>query len=156
MINLSVGCGLGSIKERYETKRDIGHSFLGKVNIDIRYPRIRINNFLLASAEYLPFKNNIFSFAFSGHVLEHLTNPLLAIRESNRVSKGVLHIYPNFFGCLSSHDHKQITLKNRFYDMPFILRIARFFIAICYNHNKYFRWFYRKLHKNIKKRGDRN
>jgi SAM-dependent methyltransferase len=46
-----------------------------------------IPNFVVADAEHLPFKDNIFNVVFSSHVIEHVHNPFLMLKEMCRVSK---------------------------------------------------------------------
>jgi ubiquinone/menaquinone biosynthesis C-methylase UbiE len=46
-----------------------------------------INNFVLADACHLPFKDESFNVAFSSHTIEHVQNPLLMLREMCRVAK---------------------------------------------------------------------
>jgi ubiquinone/menaquinone biosynthesis C-methylase UbiE len=46
-----------------------------------------IPNFVLCSAEYLPFKNDCFDEVFSAQVIEHLKNPFAFMRELKRICK---------------------------------------------------------------------
>lgn len=46
-----------------------------------------IPNFVVADAEHLPFKDDVFDVAFSSHVIEHVPNPSIMLREMCRVSK---------------------------------------------------------------------
>lgn len=72
-----------------------GNKAFGDVNIDL-YPEDRnqcsfnwdpkkVKNFVLADAQYLPFIDNAFNKIYSSHVLEHIPNPLQAVREMKRV-----------------------------------------------------------------------
>ncbi len=70
--SLDVGCG--------EQSR-------GDVNVDIYIPSDIPKNFILASAEYLPFKKNIFDLVYSGYVIEHCLNPAQFIKDQVRCSK---------------------------------------------------------------------
>ncbi len=76
-----------------------GKQARGTVNIDL-YPkeiehRVRrerlnchiISNFVVADAQHLPFKSHSFTEVCSSHVLEHIKNPYLMIREMLRVAK---------------------------------------------------------------------
>lgn len=47
----------------------------------------QIPNFVLADAEHLPFKDEVFDVAYSSHVIEHVANPYRMFREMVRVSK---------------------------------------------------------------------
>ena len=49
-------------------------------------PRL-IPNFVVAHAEFLPFRDKCFDVAFSSHTIEHVKNPLKMLRELLRVSK---------------------------------------------------------------------
>ena len=49
-------------------------------------PRL-IPNFVVAHAEFLPFRDEYFDVAFSSHVIEHVKNPLKMLLELLRVSK---------------------------------------------------------------------
>lgn len=86
MVSLDIGCG-----KNYE----------GDINLD-RYiedpdhfqrmrdgtidPR-RIPNFILADAYHLPFRDEAFDEAVLNHVIEHLLEPSIALREVKRVTK---------------------------------------------------------------------
>ena len=59
----------------------------GDVNMDIYEPAEIPENFVLASAEYLPFGNNVFDLVFSSYVIEHCLNPALFLKDHLRCSK---------------------------------------------------------------------
>lgn len=74
----------------------------GNVNIDA-YPENRehcakgwnpkeVENFVLADAHKLPFRNKTFNGVICFHALEHLENPLMALTEMNRVCNGIIEI----------------------------------------------------------------
>jgi len=84
----------------------------GDVNVDLFLAPIqsaeklpiepkKIKNFVLADAHYLPFRDDTFTIVYSSHVLEHLVNPYIALKEFKRVSRAVVYInvpsskYPN-------------------------------------------------------------
>lgn len=69
---LNIGCG-----ERIEPG----------VNIDVYIPQNVPENFILASAEYLPFKENSFDIVRSSYVIEHLVNPAEFIKRQVAISK---------------------------------------------------------------------
>ena len=89
---LDVGCGL------------YPH---GDVNIDIPWsephrdgktlrPK-KTRNFIFASSEYLPFRDNIFDEVVSYHLLEHLEAPLITLSEMVRVTRDVVKVVvPSF------------------------------------------------------------
>jgi len=58
----------------------------GDVNVDIYAPNNIPQNFVLASAEYLPFKKNIFDLVYSSYVIEHCLNPAQFIKDQVRCS----------------------------------------------------------------------
>ncbi|MFQ6074305.1 MAG: class I SAM-dependent methyltransferase [Candidatus Bathyarchaeia archaeon] len=70
----------------------------GDVNVDLRSPKYvdpkkhfyldpkRMRNFVRASAEYLPFRDSVFSSVVSFHVIEHVENPIGMLNETIRVS----------------------------------------------------------------------
>jgi hypothetical protein len=45
-----------------------------------------ISNYVVASAEYLPFRDGVFDLVFSSHTIEHVPDPFLMFRELMRVS----------------------------------------------------------------------
>lgn len=51
-----------------------------------------IENFVLADAHQLPFRDNCFEEVFSGHTIEHIDNPILFLKELIRVSKDLVII----------------------------------------------------------------
>jgi len=99
----------------------------GDVNVDA-FPHDRkqyfyewqpksVSNFVLADAHYLPFRNKTFEKIVCSHVLEHLTNPLVALKEMARVCNGIVEIYvPSQFCLDTSETHiftwNPLTLKN--------------------------------------------
>lgn len=59
----------------------------GNVNVDIYAPSNVPKNFILASAEHLPFKKNIFDLVYSSYVIEHCLNPAQFIEDQVHCSK---------------------------------------------------------------------
>lgn len=85
---LDIGCG--------GTDNEFGLSgFPSDVGIDIRRPFVRRENFVLASAEALPFRDKCFNFAQSFEVLEHVNNPYLMLSEMKRTARKILVTTPN-------------------------------------------------------------
>lgn len=78
MIMLDVGCG-GSAQ--------------GDVNVDVYIPQPIPKNFILASAELLPFKDNSFDIVRSAYVIEHNLLPTEMIKEHFRVSSQMVKTY---------------------------------------------------------------
>lgn len=58
----------------------------GDVNLDLFF-YVKCQNFVIAEAHHLPFKNNVFEKVYSKHCLEHLKNPLKFFKETKRVLK---------------------------------------------------------------------
>jgi SAM-dependent methyltransferase len=90
---LDVGCGNGFL-------RSLG--FSDAIGIDIRLnPAVTVR----ASAENLPFRDQIFDLVFAGEVLEHLNEPAQALNEWTRVLRtgGSL--------CLSTPNGRLVKLK---------------------------------------------
>jgi hypothetical protein len=100
-MRLDVGCG-GSGASEIKENVDTGYVFSPlsirrprDVAIDIRKPKEKRENFVLASGEALPFKDKTFSFAFSLDVLEHVNGPVYMVEEMKRVSHNLFIVTPN-------------------------------------------------------------
>ncbi len=68
----------------------------GDVNVDLFF-YMKCENFIVAEAHHLPFKNSVFEIVYSKHCLEHLKNPLNFFKEAKRILKngGTLEcVYP--------------------------------------------------------------
>lgn len=108
-----------TVKETTKRILDIGCGAYprGDVNIDL-FPKIpQPKNFVLADAHHLPFANHSFTGVVCSHTLEHLQNPLQALKEMNRVSKYFVRIFvPSQFSIANPQEHiftwNKITLKN--------------------------------------------
>lgn len=75
--SLDIGCG--------EVAR-------GTINIDLYLPTKMPRNFILASAERLPFQSNVFDVVFSSYVIEHCLNPADFIQDQLRCSRDTVII----------------------------------------------------------------
>lgn len=73
---------------------DVGCSgnLRGDVNIDIVKPFKKYREFILADALYLPIKDNGLPMIYCFHLIEHIANPILLIRELLRATKGAIEI----------------------------------------------------------------
>lgn len=62
----------------------------GDINIDIKnHKNLMLDRiFVLADAHNIPFKDKVFSVTVAFHVIEHLKNPLKALKEMARVTEG--------------------------------------------------------------------
>lgn len=97
---LDVGCGANPI---------------GDVNIDAYHNRKEqslnscnlknINNFIFADAEKLPFRADIFDRLYASHVLEHIRNPLDALKEWKRVAKVTIILVPSAYDLDRTRTH---------------------------------------------------
>ena len=96
---VDVGCGSGRYLAYFKYVKNIDLC----VGVDITKNRMteaakkfrRRNKdveFLVADAHNLPFKNSAFDIVFSTDVLEHLSNPSLALREIGRVGKSKIGV----------------------------------------------------------------
>jgi len=68
----------------------------GDVNLDVFF-YVKCENFIIAEAHHLPFKDGVFEKVYSKHCLEHLENPLKFFKVAKRILKngGTLEcIYP--------------------------------------------------------------
>jgi ubiquinone/menaquinone biosynthesis C-methylase UbiE len=78
---LNVGCGWGRELVR----------FPNAVGVDLCLPYLKTarnytpHDYILADAEHLPFRPNVFDFLCSSEVIEHIPNPQQAIDEMRRV-----------------------------------------------------------------------
>lgn len=76
-LSLDVGCG----------NRDIA-----TVKVDVAKQLVNHENFILADAQFLPFKNHVFTKVNCYHVIEHVANPYKLIDELVRVSRLIVEI----------------------------------------------------------------
>lgn len=91
----SLGLDIGARNVNGTTKQYIKGNIIG---IDLKKDKYVD---VVASAEYLPFRNNVFDSVFCMNVIEHSDNPLMVFSETNRVSANQSRIYfsipmPNF------------------------------------------------------------
>ncbi|MEM3522611.1 MAG: class I SAM-dependent methyltransferase, partial [Candidatus Bathyarchaeia archaeon] len=92
---LEVGCGTKAKGKQYAFDPKIK----ADVYVDIEKPEVKIDSFVLADAQFLPFKDKAFINVYASHLIEHLPNPLKFLKEARRVSYGKLYLWlPNKFG----------------------------------------------------------
>lgn len=100
-MRLEVGVGFSkTVKTRFQeyvfSPRICGDDV---VFLDAGKPLKAIENYVRADAQYLPFKNFVFEELYASHLIEHLNNSALFLRECHRVlrSGGKIYIWcPNF------------------------------------------------------------
>lgn len=105
---LDVGCG--SLK-----RGDIGVDLSKNPLVDV-----------IADAQHIPFKEEVFDHVVSHHVLEHLPKPEIAIKEMLRVSKGRVRIVcPHKFGHYAkiTSDHIHFFNKRWFGELARVLNV---------------------------------
>ena len=68
-----------------------GNKPRGDVNVDLSHgsssQKKRANNFVIADAEFLPFRDEAFDVAFSAFTIEQVKEPFLMLKEMCRVAK---------------------------------------------------------------------
>ena len=83
-LKLDVGCGLvGSGDVNCDLYvNDSGHRMTGNA-INPRH----VKNFVRCDAKHLPFKDKAFDWVYSAHVIEHIDNPFVMLKEMVRVAR---------------------------------------------------------------------
>ena len=90
---LDAGCGYGVFELDFLSKRKelvvVGADISGKA---IRFAKSRnpAYDFVQCDIESLPFKNKVFDFVVATEVIEHVPNPLEALKEVKRVCKNLI------------------------------------------------------------------
>lgn len=69
-----------------------GENARGNINLDCYIPENIPKNFVLANAEYLPFKKNSVDIILSNYNIEHLINPAIFIQKNYEIAKEKLEI----------------------------------------------------------------
>jgi len=91
---LEISCGTGKLLRylKYRHKRVVGcdiSEYAISVAKNVGVPVV------VCDAQYLPFRDKVFSTSVSQHLIEHTEKPLQTLKESMRVSrKKVVHIVP--------------------------------------------------------------
>lgn len=120
---LDVGCGeraTGNVNldlyPNQAEQRGAIHSIMNLKNIP---------NFVLADASHLPFKDKCFQEVFSNHVIEHLSNPSLFLKECIRVARNkVIVICPHRYARQKLKFHQLKTHKN-FFNVKWFDRVLK-------------------------------
>lgn len=121
IISFSFSHGNGRVKEKIDTKSLVldvgcGDDYNGNVNVDVYIPTPLPPNFILASAERLPFKDNTFNIVRSAYVIEHCLYPVEFIREQIRVSKNIVKIFTDNSDWLGTIIYRILNTGSIFHD----------------------------------------
>lgn len=101
-MRLEIGCGTADNSFPQLRKWAFRPKITGDdvIYLDVGNPEVQIANYVRGDVQTLPFKSESFKEIYGSHVIEHVKNPTLALKEAKRVlkSKGTLHIWcPNKF-----------------------------------------------------------
>ena len=137
-----------------------GHQPRGDVNIDLNIGKSidraqdeqeinpkTISNFIIADGLHLPFKTNAFDKVVSHHVIEHVENPTLFLKECIRVAKKrVLIICPHRWARSRLFRGQGRQHKNYFRCKWFHQSLKNFYINVEVTmkplfNNPFFYWF---------------
>ncbi len=85
---LDIGCGDGVLLNLVSYRTSAQLYGVDTSQISLNYAKTKVKaEFMLASAEKLPFKNNFFDTVLAAEIIEHLTHPELMLAEIKRVLK---------------------------------------------------------------------
>lgn len=109
----------------------------GDVNVDLRSPKYaaprhftlhpkKIRNFVLADVQHLPFQDETFHLVFSSHVIEHVENPVLMLKEIIRVAKDLAIIK-----CPHRCNREQSKYHRNFFNVQWFDRILSQLKGVC-------------------------
>lgn len=95
LLGLEVGCGKGHLLSKLHERGVIGR--MAAVEIDerwVKYAKIYhpVCSYFMSDAYNLNFKDNSFDFIIATEILEHLSDPVAAVKEMKRVSKTGSHV----------------------------------------------------------------
>lgn len=114
MYTLDVGCG-----------RD--------TNCDVRVDICRrFKPTIICDAQHLPLKTNTFDSVNCSHLLEHVVNPILVIREIKRVAKKDATIVIKFPKPAFANNSKFYLYLLMFSFFPFALQVTKIILKDCY------------------------
>jgi ubiquinone/menaquinone biosynthesis C-methylase UbiE len=83
---LDIGCATGKFLNLVNAKKKIGIDISRKILV-VAKKKYKNINFIVASAEFLPFKSNVFDLVTCFDVLEHVSNQKKVLLEIYRVAK---------------------------------------------------------------------
>lgn len=114
-MTLDIGCGVVG-KGLVNTDLFIDapeHRSGGKININ------KYNCFVLSDVHYLPFRNKVFKCSRLIHVLEHLNNPIMGLKEISRISESLFICVPSPINKFTDTTitHYYTWNKNTFYNI---------------------------------------
>jgi len=102
----------------------------GDVNVDVYIPSTLPKNFILASAELLPFKNNSFDVVRSAYAIEHNLFPIEMIKEHFRVCSKKVKIYTDNSDWLGIIVYRILNMGSIFHDEHYFKWSKEYFINI--------------------------
>ncbi|MDP8261812.1 MAG: hypothetical protein P9M13_00735 [Candidatus Ancaeobacter aquaticus] len=105
--------------KKYSLDIGCGENAQGEVNIDVYVPKIIPNNFIVASAEYLPFKDNVFPSVKSSYVIEHTLEPAQFINNQARIATEEILIVTDNSEWIGDVYFRMINMGRIFHDEHF-------------------------------------
>jgi len=135
IVSFSLSRDSGRAKEEISNKSLVldvgcGDDYNGSVNVDVYIPTPLPPNFLLASAEKLPFKENTFDIVRSAYVIEHCLNTIEVIKEHLRVSKKKVKIYTDNSDWLGIIVYRILNTGSIFHDEHYFKWSKEYFLNI--------------------------
>ncbi len=126
---LDVGCGKrpqGDVNTDLYVRETAHRNMMGK--IDSRH----IKDFVCCDAQHLPFRDEVFDLVYSNHVIEHVENPFIMVREMLRVSSYEIKIVtPHRFFSKKHPFHKHCF--NRTWFIQTLRRMGINSVYTCYS-----------------------
>jgi ubiquinone/menaquinone biosynthesis C-methylase UbiE len=103
LYDLDVGCG-GKPRGRVNVEPYVARSEERQTD-DQPLVKRAIPNLVVACAEYLPFKDEVFDSVFSSETIEHVNSPWLMLKELVRISRSrITLIVPFYLGDYIAHN----------------------------------------------------
>jgi len=102
-MKLDIGCGKrpkGDVNTDLFIEETFHRAYKGNITK-------RVKNLICCDAQHLPFKNNTFETVIADHVIEHVENPFLMLKEMVRVTSHKIEILtPHRFFAKDNPSHK--------------------------------------------------